>query len=203
MVQQERAARTREALMQAAAELFAEEGFAPATISGISRRAGVSPGALHFHFANKHALARAVEAAALAALHRIVRDAEEGHADALQRLVGAGHALLRAVEEDAVVRAGFQLVGPAAWRTGPMDLRGAWQRWVESLLHTARRQGALAREVSPARASAAVVAATVGFAALGLKDPVWISRPTLTQYWDLILPRLTPDDEPPTLTSTV
>ncbi|QES39690.1 hypothetical protein DEJ49_35875 [Streptomyces venezuelae] len=192
MVQQERAARTRESLMRAAAEVFAEEGFVPATLGTISRRAGVSTGALHFHFANKHALARAVEAASLATLHRITRQAEEDHSGPLQRLAAAGNALLRALEQDIVVRAGFQLVGPAPWRTDPLDLRGAWQRWVETLLHTARRQGALAGGISPAGAAAAVVAATVGFAALGRTDPRWLAPRTLAQYWDLLLPRLTP-----------
>ncbi|MFF1380644.1 ScbR family autoregulator-binding transcription factor [Streptomyces sp. NPDC058308] len=192
MVQQERAARTRECVMRAAAEVFAEEGFVSATISSISERAGVTPGALHFHFANKQALARAVEAACLAGLNRITREAGERDGGALQQLVGAGHGLMRALERDAVMRAGFQLVGPAPWRTDPLDLRGAWQHWVETLLHTARREGALAGGVSPAPVSAAVVAATVGFAALGLEDPRWLSRHTLTQYWELLLPCLTP-----------
>ncbi|MFK4071969.1 ScbR family autoregulator-binding transcription factor [Streptomyces sp. NPDC029674] len=196
MVLQERAARTRELVMRAAAEVFAEEGFVAATISSISCRAGVSPGALHFHFGNKYALARAVEAAALAALERITLAAEADHAGALQRLVGAGHGLMRALECDAVMRAGFRLSGPAPWRTGSVDVRGAWQRWVEALLQTARHQGALARGVSPARVSAVVVAATVGFAALGLQDPRWVSRRVLSQYWELMLPRLTPDDSP-------
>ncbi|WP_306338824.1 ScbR family autoregulator-binding transcription factor [Streptomyces sp. KL118A] len=197
MVQQERAARTRESLVRAAAEVFAAQGFVPATLGAISRRAGVSAGALHFHFESKHALARAVEAAALVTLHRITRQAEQAHPGALQRLIAAGEALLHAVEQDVVVRAGFQLVGPAAWRTGPLDLRDAWQRWVETLLHTARREGTLAGGVSPARAAAAVVAATVGFAVLGLTDPQWLSRRTLAQYWDLMLPRLTPSPPPP------
>ncbi|MEU6826892.1 ScbR family autoregulator-binding transcription factor [Streptomyces atriruber] len=197
MVQQQRAARTRESLMRAAAEVFAAEGFVPATLGTISRRAGVSAGALHFHFENKHALARAVEAASLVTLHRITQQAERDHPGALPRLIAAGEALLHAVEQDVVVRAGFQLVGPAAWRTGPLDLRDAWQRWVEALLHTARREGTLAGGVSPARAAAAVVAATVGFAVLGLTDPQWLSRRTLAQYWDLMLPRLTPNPPPP------
>ncbi|MEU6127368.1 ScbR family autoregulator-binding transcription factor [Streptomyces sp. NPDC047123] len=197
MVQQERAARTRESVLRAAAEVFAEEGFVPATISRISRRAGVSAGALHFHFAGKQALARAVEAAALAAVHRITGQADAEHGGALQRLIAAEHALMRAVEQDAVVRAGFHLVGPAPWRTDPLDLRGAWQRWVESLLHAARREKTLAPEVVPAKVAALVVAATVGFASLGLKDPAWISRRTLERYWDLLLPRLTPGPPAP------
>lgn len=65
MVKQERAARTRETLIRSAAQIFDREGFSVASLTGISSLAGVSNGALHFHFASKAALADAVEAAAL------------------------------------------------------------------------------------------------------------------------------------------
>lgn len=64
MVKQARAAVTRQALISAAAEVFGADGYAMATLPAISSRAGVSSGALHFHFPNKEALASAVENAA-------------------------------------------------------------------------------------------------------------------------------------------
>ena len=63
MAEQERAVRTRERLIGSAAETFCREGFAVASLSVISAQAGVSSGALHFHFAGKAALADAVESA--------------------------------------------------------------------------------------------------------------------------------------------
>ncbi|EPH41247.1 putative A-factor receptor protein [Streptomyces aurantiacus JA 4570] len=193
MVQQERAARTRQSLMRAAAEAFAEDGFVPTTLSTISRRAGVSNGALHFHFENKHDLARAVEAAAADAVREITRAAEQRQDSALQRLIDATHALMSSLDEDAVVRAGFELVGTAPRRGtdgAGTDLRGEWQRWIDAVLHTAKDNGELAEGVSAAEASTAVVAATVGFEVLGVKDPKWVSQRTLSQYWELMLPRL-------------
>ncbi|WP_420834079.1 TetR family transcriptional regulator [Streptomyces antarcticus] len=71
MAKQERAARTRESLVRAAAEVFAEQGFVTASIAVISRRAGVSAGGLHFHFESKTALAQAVEGRAAEALRQI------------------------------------------------------------------------------------------------------------------------------------
>ena len=190
MVQQERAARTRESLMRAAAETFAEDGFVPATLSNISRRAGVSNGALHFHFENKHALARAVEAAAVETVRRITREADEGPGGALQRLVDGTYALMRRLEEDVVVRAGFELLGTAPRRGRAVDLRAEWQRWIESVLRVAKEAGELAEEVSFSDASTAVMAATMGFEVMGAEDPTWVSRDTLRQYWTLMLPRL-------------
>src|SRR5258705_4564694 len=64
MVNQERAARTKRNLIRSAAEVFEREGYAAASLTVISSQAGVSNGALHFHFASKEDLAREVEGAA-------------------------------------------------------------------------------------------------------------------------------------------
>ncbi|MEV7023338.1 TetR family transcriptional regulator, partial [Kitasatospora sp. NPDC093558] len=64
MVKQERAGRTRQAVLLAAASTFADVGFDSASLVDISRRAGVSKGALYFHFVSKQALADGVRAAA-------------------------------------------------------------------------------------------------------------------------------------------
>ncbi len=53
MARQERAVRTRHAVVQAAAQVFAERGYAAATIAEILDRAGVTKGALYFHFDSK------------------------------------------------------------------------------------------------------------------------------------------------------
>lgn len=194
MVQQERAVRTRKSLLRAAAETFAEEGFAPATLSNISRKAGVSSGALHFHFENKHALAQAVETAAVDTVRWITRNTDERQASPLQRLVDATYGLMSSLEEDVVVRAGFELLGTAPRRDGAVDLRREWQHWIEAMLHASEEAGELAEGISPADASIAVVAATMGFEVLGVKDRNWVSRNTLCQYWKLMLPRLASPD---------
>ena len=55
-----RSARTRDALLRAARELFAEKGFAATGREEIALRAGVTRGALYHHFASKTELAAAV-----------------------------------------------------------------------------------------------------------------------------------------------
>lgn len=189
MVKQERAARTRQSLVRAAAEVFATEGFVQASLTSISRRAGVSNGALHFHFESKQVLAGAVESEAAAALEAIVRSSG-GFGSALQRLVDATHALMSSLERDVVVRAGFGLSGGFPRRASGTDLRGQWRKWVEQVLQEAELEGGLTDGVSAADATVAVVAATVGFEQLGVGDPAWTSRTTLVQFWDLLLPRL-------------
>ncbi len=57
---QERAARTVEALLDAAGDAFAERGFESATMTQIAQQAGVSIGAAYQYFPNKDALAFAL-----------------------------------------------------------------------------------------------------------------------------------------------
>ena len=60
--QADRATRTRAALVAAARELFAEQGFAATSRDAIAARAGVTRGALYHHFDSKAVLAAAVVA---------------------------------------------------------------------------------------------------------------------------------------------
>ncbi|MEU6641601.1 TetR/AcrR family transcriptional regulator [Saccharomonospora sp. NPDC046836] len=57
---QARGRRRMEQLADAAAEVFAEVGYAKATTNAIAARAGVSPGTLYQFFANKEAIAEAL-----------------------------------------------------------------------------------------------------------------------------------------------
>ncbi len=188
MVKQERAARTRQALIRAAAEAFAEEGFGPTSLSRISRLAGVSNGALHFHFGTKESLADAVGQEAAARVLRVMATAEAAD-DGLRALVDATHALMALLADDIVVRAGFELSGEPFGGVG-VELRRHWQQWIEDLLVRVGLEGGLAEGVSPEKAAPVIVAATVGFEVLGCRDPEWLSEQKITCFWDLMLPRL-------------
>lgn len=204
MAQQERAVRTRNALIESAAELFCKDGFDVVSLSTISARAGVSNGALHFHFASKAALAVAVWEAAAQRLRRITVEGRArseaaggagttgatGSGGSLQVLVDTTHALLRGLRHDVILRAGFDLSESPVPVAAGADLRRRWQTWVEGVLAEAAREGALARDVSPQDAAHAVVAATVGFGALGSRNAQWLSQSMLTRFWALLLPRL-------------
>lgn len=188
MVKQERALRTREALIKSAATVFDRDGFSVASLTAISSLAGVSNGALHFHFASKAALADSVEEAAGERLGRIVMAHEGAAGNALQLLVNTSHGLARGLTEDVVLRAGFELSRDQVRGRGP-GLYRQWHRWVEEVLKRADGEGVLA-EVTPEDAAASVVAATTGFEVLGPQNPEWLSHRTVTRFWQLLLPRL-------------
>lgn len=116
MVRQERAVRTREALIRSAAEVFHHEGFTAASLTLISSRAGVSNGALHFHFASKAVLADAVEHAAAGVLQTITGPGP-GPAPALVTAPAPA-----VVPAPVPVPAGAGTPAPcSAWSTPPMN----------------------------------------------------------------------------------
>lgn len=57
---QDRAKVTRDAILSGAASVFEEMGYGQASLSQVAERAGVTKGALYFHFPSKDDLARAV-----------------------------------------------------------------------------------------------------------------------------------------------
>ncbi|WP_416972061.1 ScbR family autoregulator-binding transcription factor [Streptomyces sp. 4F14] len=59
-LKQRRAEATRAALLRAAAEMFGQVGFERATVKEIAERAGLTLGAVYFHFRNKEHLAREI-----------------------------------------------------------------------------------------------------------------------------------------------
>ena len=83
--QQTRSQRTQAALLDAAEELFAEDGVDATTISDIAERAGSSVGAFYHHFRDKRAVQYAL-------FDRFLADAEETTLDAVSpaRWEGAG-----------------------------------------------------------------------------------------------------------------
>ncbi|MFE5602979.1 ScbR family autoregulator-binding transcription factor [Streptomyces coelicoflavus] len=191
MVMQVRAARTRQALVVAAAEVFADEGYVRASLPLICKRAGVSSGALHFHFASKEALAREVEAAAVGCAQKLVRGgrAADETATALESLVDTVSAVMLAMASDPLVRAGFRLSGDPS-RKGGAELFRWWRDSVRELVARARDAGELAQDVSCEGAAEVIVAATAGFEALAGWEKEWLSAERAERFWDFVLPRL-------------
>lgn len=194
MTKQERATRTRTALIRSAAGEFDRRGYALAKLSTISSGAGVSPGALHFHFENKAAVAGAVEDEASTALRRTARIVYSHRSNALQNLADTSHALARLLREDIVVRAGFRLSCANEGRT-ELNLRQEWQSCVQQRLAEAADEGLLATGIGRQQDLArTIVAATVGLEALCRDNGEWLSPHTVTGLWRTLLPMLTTPD---------
>ncbi|MFD5468204.1 ScbR family autoregulator-binding transcription factor [Kitasatospora sp. NPDC127059] len=194
MVKQERAGRTRQAVLLAAADTFAGVGFEAASLVDISRRAGVSKGALYFHFVSKQALADGVRAAAgreigSAAL-RVLRS--EGRA--VQGLIDFSYELARLLREDVVVRAGVRLgrQGPRP-DGGPGGPDTAWRSLaavVHRLLDRAEQAGELRPGADRRACAELLTAAAAGQVLLAADEPGRPAPEAVRRLWTAALPAL-------------
>ncbi|MGW7528751.1 ScbR family autoregulator-binding transcription factor [Streptomyces sp. NPDC054783] len=156
MARQERAVRTRRAVIQAAAEVFAERGYAAATIAEILDRAGVTKGALYFHFDSKEALARGVIEAQISSSAWTPRELK------LQEWVDVGMVLAHQIPRDVILLAGIRL---SADLQGRRMFGSAWPAWIElstKLLAEAKERGEVMPHVVPAESAECFLGAWIG-----------------------------------------
>ncbi len=188
----ERAARTREVIIDAAAEVFDRNGYPGAGLAEILRTAGVTKGALYFHFASKEQLAQAIIDQQFAGGPEPDPGPPDG--SAVQALIDLSYAFARRLVEEVRVRAAIRLVIEHASFTAPLpDPYREWIRMVRTLLMWARDAGELRPEVDPATTAQLIVGAVTG---IQLTSEVLTGRRDLNQrladLWAVILPGLVP-----------
>jgi TetR/AcrR family transcriptional repressor of uid operon len=154
---QERSQRTRTALLQAAAEVFAESGFAGASVNKIASRAGLTLGALYFHFENKEAVAREI-----VRMQPSFAPSPSG-SDGLQRAVditlGWAYGLLR----DPMLVAGARLVSEQeAFMAPGENSHRQWAAIVAEALRAAQRRREIRAAVDVEAVARLVVNASTG-----------------------------------------
>lgn len=143
----ERHAETRAALMTAARALFAGKGFAETGTPEIVRRAGVTRGALYYHFADKRDLFRAVlEAEEIALANRINRESGPLADDPIEALMAGTRAFLAASSDADTNRIVF-VDGPAA--LGWDDWREIDDRYAGATLREGLQAGMKAGVLRP------------------------------------------------------
>ena len=164
-------ATTRAFLLQAAAEVFAERGYADTTMSELIARSGLTKGAFYFHFSSKEQLALAV-----------IDEKQRQWVDAVQAVVSAepravdqlrevAFALVRVHRDDPSAFSVSRLTRDLARVPDVDDLvRGHMRAWVgllAGLIGQAQADGDIPRAIDAADLAALLVAATDGLKDLG------------------------------------
>ncbi|WP_280402051.1 TetR/AcrR family transcriptional regulator [Nocardia carnea] len=109
--QQERARRTRAAIIRSAAVEFGKSGYAAASLNRILEGSRATKGAMYFHFDSKEDLARAVLDSAIERYHRTIdRWLVRVELGPLDILHGVFDELALRLEHDIIVQAEFRLV---------------------------------------------------------------------------------------------
>ncbi|NPC97565.1 TetR/AcrR family transcriptional regulator [Nocardioides sp. zg-DK7169] len=109
---QQYSASTKRALVDVAAELFTEHGYAATSLDAIVAGARVTKGALYHHFTGKQALFEAVFEGVESAASRTIQKALRGHRDPWDKARAGLGAFLAVVQEPAYRRIVIQ-EGPA------------------------------------------------------------------------------------------
>jgi TetR/AcrR family transcriptional repressor of nem operon len=171
--------RTRERLLQAAFREIYRSGFQSASLDTILAGAGVTKGALYYHFDSKEALGYAVVEEVIAPDNRVqwLRPLQRGK-DPIDALIGAVRAISVRPEK---VRGGCQL-NNLAQEMSPLDagfrkrlatVFRAWREGVADALREGQAHGSVRRDVEPDDAAGLLIAMVEGYGSMAknAQDP--------------------------------
>ncbi|MGW7054915.1 ScbR family autoregulator-binding transcription factor [Streptomyces sp. NPDC054887] len=190
MARQERAEVTRSAIIDGAARAFDHTGFSGTSLSDIVKEAGVTKGALYFHFASKEELAQAVIDEQFS-IWETMRDIER---PGVQTVIDLVHGMARQLQESVRVRAGIRLVIEQSNVSGvSAEPYVKWIELIRNCLSQAQGRGDVRPEVDVDHAANLIVGCWTG---LQLSSQVLAGRRDLsertTQMWQMLLPGLVP-----------
>ncbi|MCX5199559.1 TetR/AcrR family transcriptional regulator [Streptomyces sp. NBC_00249] len=197
MANQQRAVRSRDALVRAAASHFDQDGYAGTSLSQISKSAGISVGGLTFHFKSKAELAEAVEKVGRADTRAALERVRGRPGPALRQLVDLTLELARQIGRNAAVRATIRLERE---RPGAQPWSATWLPTARELLRQARDDGGLFGETD-AEAVTALVVSLVSATEMASRRPAGPSWSVegavalLENTWRLILVGILADRE--------
>ncbi len=161
----EEAAATRDSILDAAEKLFVEQGVSRTTLQHIASAAGVTRGAIYWHFDDKGALFNAMMERATLPLEAELQVLDKAESsDPLADLREYVLAVLRRTVEDPVARRVFEIATLKVEFVDEMDavrLRrqhglSQWMARAERRIKLAVDQGLIGRNVDPARAALAM-----------------------------------------------
>jgi len=188
----ERGEATRQSLLEAAAHLFDRHGYAGTSISDISRRSGLTSGAVYFHYANKENLARAVVEEHFASWPPLIARITRSAAPALEKIIWMSFEVAKAFRDDILVRAGARLWTERQLINGPLPPPFVgWITTLAGLLAQAQEEGEVARQIDPHVSATVLVCAFFGTHTVSdALDGRFLIEEHVTNLWLLFLPGL-------------
>jgi AcrR family transcriptional regulator len=190
LARQDRAERTRNAILDAAAAVFDERGFVGASLSEILAKAGVTKGALYFHFSSKEELAMALVDEQWRTGGLPLVDLDDA---SLQTVIDISHAFAQNIRHNVRARACNRLVLEANFSRPTAEVYERWIRLLTDILSKAKERGDLRTEWEPALVADWVAATFLGIQSQsevfsGMTD----LHDRLTVLWRIALPGLAP-----------
>jgi AcrR family transcriptional regulator len=187
MAKQERAIRTRRAILEAAGAVFDEHGYTSTTIAMVLERAEVTKGALYFHFPSKESLAQAV------LNEQVPFGAVPPQPCKLQEIVDMTFVVGRRLLTNDLLRGSVRLAVDQETPSG-VDHGEPFRQWAQrltGLLELARERGELLPTVKPRETVELLVGAFTGIQLMSraLTDRSDLGE-RLSVMWAHILPSI-------------
>jgi AcrR family transcriptional regulator len=187
MAQQERGKRSRQAILEAAAQVIDERGYDAASTTEILARTGLTRGSLYHHFSSKEAIALALLDAHAEALRVPAQPVR------LQSVIDLTLEFALRLQVDPVLRAGVRLAVEQTSFTAPPET--AYDQslvTILDLLRQAEERGEILPGVDVREAAATIVGAFTG---LQIMSQAYSKREDLPErlgaFWRFVLPGLT------------
>jgi AcrR family transcriptional regulator len=196
-VRQERSQRSRAALLEGAAELFALRGYAGTAVADVCTRTGFTKGAVYFHFPSKEALAAAVVEAADALWPPIAAAIASRGLSPLEQIVVLTADVAREFNGNVLVRAGARLhTERESLSERSQSPFVGWIATLRPLLEAAAEDGSLREGLDPDAVGRIVVSAFFGIQHM---SEVLHGRADLlervAEMWTVLLPAITADED--------
>jgi len=188
--QQERAQATQAAIIRAAATVFGQRGYARTTLDVVAIEAGVTKGALYFHFDSKHDLANAVIAEQLRLTSLVAQETLEAGFSGLETVVRLNRNLAVQIVDDVVVAAGVKLMTEE--RVVDLEIQTPYERWTDvyhALLERGKAEGQVRIDLDIDRFTRFVIAAFTGVQVVSASlDDRRDFFDRLREMWEILLP---------------
>ncbi|MFJ3965091.1 ScbR family autoregulator-binding transcription factor [Streptomyces sp. NPDC090036] len=187
---QERAEITRQAILDGAATAFDLSGFEGTSLSDVVKHAGVTKGALYFHFPSKEALARTLMDEQFQVSEHVPAVENPG----LQTVIDLTHQMAHGLRSNVRIRAGIRLVIEFGSFTNPDPAPyDAWIDTCRGCLTPAQERGDINPSLDVQDLSTLLVGAFTG---IQVTSYVRTRREDLhtrvTDLWDFLLPTIVP-----------
>jgi TetR/AcrR family acrAB operon transcriptional repressor len=179
----EEAAATRRQVMEAALRMFSQNGYAATTLDDIAREAGVTRGAIYWHFSNKADLYNTLVAEVFARVNPTMEQAMQDGGSVLEGLRRLFVGTLAYLEEDEVFRLVnemilFKTAVTPEMEPGMQKKMHATRAMVDTIagmVQSGIQAGEIRADVNARDAALSLLGYQNGLAALWLLDPALFS----------------------------
>ncbi|MDQ3760754.1 MAG: TetR/AcrR family transcriptional regulator [Actinomycetota bacterium] len=188
---QPRARATRLAILTAAAEHFARNGYHATSLDSVLADSGGTKGALYFHFASKEALARAVIAEMVQRWGDLRVQVSGRGLDPLSALLALVDEVIARLIDNPIARGGTRLLNDLP---GTREYYSLGERDALAFLTQAEQAGLLREGVEPALAARQIVALIAGHRQIcDAGDDLHNLWQRVNEAWTLLLPAIATD----------